>query len=148
MRNNTLPRHQFTNAYVNVAETLVTQEVMRQLEQLPQHVQAYIQPNEVTICALDHLPALYFPALDAFREKEWQYQYQLAKHKLQVQVAKAVRQALVEARYQVFSKLSKQEKLNYLEGWQSSSSEMLWALSPAEEQDTGLGYSTCLSVTI
>ena len=115
MQRQPLPSRQ--SNYLDITASFVLQEVERQLEQLPQRVQSYIRPDQVTILTLDHLPPLDPPARCSSSDKVWQYQDQLIKHKLRAQVAKAVQQALVTVRYTVFMRLPKQEKILYLESW-------------------------------
>lgn len=115
MPSQTLHSPQLT--YLNVTKSFVTREVERQIELLPQQVQSYIRPDEVMARALDSLPPLYLPTQSKTSEKGWHYQYQLAKHKLQAQVAEAVKQALIAIRYAVFMGLPKCEQIGYLESW-------------------------------
>jgi len=75
--------------YINVMESLVAQEVARQLQDVPTRVRQYIKLEEVVTYALNRLPALY-----ASSERGWQYQRQLAKRDMQRQIKDAVRQAI------------------------------------------------------
>lgn len=106
-----------THLTMTVAKSVIDWEVKRQLDQLPQRVQQYIEPHVVTLHALDALPPLYLPAVTVPKEPWWHYRYQSAKHKVQVQIAQAVRQALVSVRYTVFAGLPKEQQVEYLEGW-------------------------------
>jgi hypothetical protein len=84
----TLTRHH--RAYINVMESLVAQEVGRQLQDLPARTRRYLKIEEVVTYALNRLPAMY-----ASSEKGWQYQRQLAKKDLHRKIQTAVRQAIV-----------------------------------------------------
>ena len=77
-------------AYINVMESLVAQEVGKQLQDVPARVRRYLKMEEVVTYALNRLPTLY-----ASSEKGWQYQRQLAKRDLHRQIGTAVRQAIV-----------------------------------------------------
>lgn len=74
--------------YVNVMESIVTDEVNRQLQQLPDRVSKYIKRSEVETFALNRLPALY-----ASSEKGFQHQRARARQELNEQIVQAVRQA-------------------------------------------------------
>lgn len=77
-------------AYINVMESLVAQEVGKQLQDVPTRVRRYLKMEEVVTYALNRLPTLY-----ASSEKGWQYQRQLARRDLHRQIHNAVRQAIV-----------------------------------------------------
>lgn len=74
--------------YINVMETLVSEEVSRQLASLPERVSKYVKRLEVETFALNRLPALY-----ASSEKGLQHQYDRALHEYKPQIVSAVRQA-------------------------------------------------------
>ncbi|NEQ71232.1 MAG: late competence development ComFB family protein [Symploca sp. SIO2D2] len=73
----------------NVMELLVTQEVKRQREQLPENLAKYIDPVEVATYALNRLPPLY-----ACSQQGWLYQELEGQSKFRHQITTAVRQAL------------------------------------------------------
>ncbi len=75
--------------YRNVMEPLVTEEVQRQLTQLPSKVAQYINEVEVVAYALNRLPPLY-----ATSEQGWQQQQVKAKRTMGSQIMLSVRQAL------------------------------------------------------
>lgn len=77
-------------AYINIMESLVTQEVGKQLQGVPARVRRYLKVEEIVTYALNRLPTLY-----ASSERGWQYQRQLAKRELHQQIKNAVRQAIV-----------------------------------------------------
>ncbi len=74
--------------YINVMETLVSEEVSRQLAGLPERVAKYVKRLEVETFALNRLPALY-----ASSEKGLQHQYDRALSECKPQIVSAVRQA-------------------------------------------------------
>lgn len=76
--------------YVNVMESLVSEEVDRQLQGLPVRVRRYLKTEEVVTYALNRLPALY-----ASSEKGWQYQRKLAQQDMRSKIQDAVRQGIV-----------------------------------------------------
>ncbi|MEM6519528.1 MAG: late competence development ComFB family protein [Cyanobacteria bacterium P01_C01_bin.70] len=69
-------------------ESLVAEEVSRQLSSLPERVSKYVKRIEVETFALNRLPALY-----ASSEKGLQHQYDRALHEYKPQIVSAVRQA-------------------------------------------------------
>ncbi|MDA0267225.1 MAG: late competence development ComFB family protein [Cyanobacteria bacterium] len=75
--------------YTNVMETLVADEVDRQLDKLPPRVLRFIKRAEVETYALNRLPALYASSTQGFT-----YQRKRAQREFKVQLAEAVRQAL------------------------------------------------------
>lgn len=77
-------------AYVNVMESLVAQEVGKQLLEVPAKVRRYLKMEEVVTFALNRLPAMY-----ASSERGWQCQRQVAKRDLQRKIQNAVHQAIV-----------------------------------------------------
>jgi hypothetical protein len=74
--------------YINVMEMLVSEEVSRQLANLPERVAKYVKRLEVETFALNRLPALY-----ASSEKGLQHQYDRALSEYKPQIVSAVRQA-------------------------------------------------------
>ena len=62
---------------VNVMETLVDQEVQRQLKTLPARTIEYIQPAQVRAYALNRLPALYATSKEGVRKQTLRGQAQL-----------------------------------------------------------------------
>lgn len=83
-----IPRNQ-SLSYINVLETIVTEEVERQIEKLSPHLARYINPAQVIAYALNRLPSLY-----ATSEEGWHKQQLKAKTELKDQIIKAVRQGL------------------------------------------------------
>lgn len=83
---------QFNRAinYRNAMESLVVEEVDRQLQRLPAKLVEYISTAEVIAYALNRLPPLY-----ATSEKGWRQQRLRGKNELKNQVGTAVRQAVV-----------------------------------------------------
>lgn len=82
--------HRAERSYVNVMESLVAQEVGKQLQDVPARIRRYLKMEEVVTYALNRLPALY-----ASSEKGWQYQRQMAKRDMHRKIQDAVRQAIV-----------------------------------------------------
>ena len=76
-------------AYQNIMETLVHQEIQRQLKAMPAKLVKYIDMSEVATFALNRLPPLY-----ASSEQGKQRQAAKGEMKLKEEVATAVRQAL------------------------------------------------------
>ena len=76
-------------AYQNIMETLVHQEIQRQLKTMPAKLVKYIDMSEVATFALNRLPPLY-----ASSEQGKQRQAAKGEMKLKQEVATAVRQAL------------------------------------------------------
>jgi len=74
--------------YINVMELLVSEEVERQLANLPERVSKYIKRTEVETFALNRLPALY-----ASSERGLQHQHDRALSEYKEQIFNAVRQA-------------------------------------------------------
>lgn len=74
----------------NVMETLVIEEVERQIQALPMKTAAYVKVPEVVAYALNRLPSLY-----ATSKRGWQRQWQQGKTKLSQKISTAVRQAIV-----------------------------------------------------
>ncbi len=85
-----LSLHTEDRTYVNVMESLVSEEVGQQLDKLPLRVRRYIKAEEVVTYALNRLPALY-----ASSEKGLQYQRQLARRDMRSKIQDAVRQGIV-----------------------------------------------------
>ncbi|MFM7448107.1 MAG: late competence development ComFB family protein [Leptolyngbyaceae cyanobacterium] len=79
-----------TAAYRNVMESLVIEEVDRQMQRLPEKVANYVNRTEVIAFALNRLPALY-----ATTAKGWQQQCSKAHRDFQAQIATAVRQGII-----------------------------------------------------
>lgn len=75
-------------AYVNVMERLVSEEVEKQVKTMQPRMLKYLKRVEVETYALNRLPSLY-----ASSEKGWQLQYEKAKRELHNQIKSAVRQA-------------------------------------------------------
>lgn len=76
-------------AYQNIMETLVHQEIHRQMKAMPEKLLKYIDASEVATFALNRLPPLY-----ASSEQGKQRQAAKGETKLKQDVATAVRQAL------------------------------------------------------
>ncbi len=76
--------------YRNAMESLVVEELERQVQRLPQKQLAYLNTAEVVAYALNRLPALY-----ATSEKGWQQQRLRGKNELSNHISTAVRQAIV-----------------------------------------------------
>lgn len=74
----------------NVMETLVLEEVEKQVQQLPVKVANYIKVSEVVAYALNRLPGLY-----ATSKRGWQRQLHYGKTELSKQIGTAVRQGIV-----------------------------------------------------
>ncbi|PSB25859.1 competence protein ComFB [Stenomitos frigidus ULC18] len=70
-------------------ESLVVEEVEKQLQKLPAKVSSYVNKAEVIAYALNRLPALY-----ATSEKGWEQQVIRARRELGNQILAAVRQAI------------------------------------------------------
>jgi Late competence development protein ComFB len=75
--------------YLNVLEPLVTQEVERQLQNLPPEVASYINPVQAIAYALNHLPPLYATSEEGLRRQQ-----QKAKTQLRQQIESAVKWGL------------------------------------------------------
>lgn len=75
--------------YRNVMETLVAEEVQRQVQNLPPQTVKYINPVQVTAYALNRLPPLYATSIEG-----WQRQQERAKKKFENQIFLAVRWGL------------------------------------------------------
>jgi hypothetical protein len=71
----------------NVMESLVNEEVAKQLKKLPPRLIEYIHPDQVVAYALNRLPSLY-----ATSEKGWHQQWQRGKSEMQDQITTIVRQ--------------------------------------------------------
>ncbi|MGD1905385.1 MAG: late competence development ComFB family protein [Leptolyngbyaceae cyanobacterium] len=76
-------------AYTNVMESLVADEVSRQLKALPPRVLRFIKRAEVATYALNRLPALYASSTQGLT-----YQQKRAQREFKVKISEAVRQAL------------------------------------------------------
>ena len=76
-------------AYQNIMETLVHQEIYRQIKTMPEKLLKYIDTAEVATFALNRLPPLY-----ASSEQGKERQAAKGELKLKQEVATAVRQAL------------------------------------------------------
>lgn len=81
------------NIYRNAMETLVEQEVDRQLRALPPKVASYINRLELIAYALNQLPSLY-----ATSEQGMQHQLQRGRARYGEQVAQAVQRAIAAIR--------------------------------------------------
>ncbi|NJR52367.1 MAG: late competence development ComFB family protein [Leptolyngbyaceae cyanobacterium CSU_1_3] len=77
-------------SYRNAMESLVVEEVDRQLQRLPARLVEYLSTPEVIAYALNRLPPLY-----ATSEKGWRQQRLRGKDELRNQINTAVRQALI-----------------------------------------------------
>lgn len=75
--------------YTNVMETLVADEVDRQLDTLPPRVLRFIKQAEVETYALNRLPALYASSTQGLT-----YQRKRAQKEFKTKITEAVRQAL------------------------------------------------------
>lgn len=75
--------------YRNVMESLVIEEIERQLKQLPPKITQYVNSAEAIAYALNRLPPLY-----ATSEKGWQQQRNRASREMRNQIVAAARQAL------------------------------------------------------
>ncbi len=75
--------------YLNALESLVAQEVERQLQNLPPALVAYINSAQAIAYALNRLPPLY-----ATSEEGWNKQQQKAKTQLAQQIESAVKSGL------------------------------------------------------
>ena len=82
-------QHKPAQAYRNVMESLVVEEVEKQLQRLPAKVSSYVNKAEVVAYALNRLPALY-----ATSEKGWEQQGVRARRESGSQIVSAVRQAI------------------------------------------------------
>ncbi len=78
-----------TTGYLNVIESLVAQEVERQLRHLPPHLVTYIRRDEVIAYALNRLPPMYATSIEG-----WQRQQRRAKSECLDRIVRAVRQGL------------------------------------------------------
>jgi Arc/MetJ-type ribon-helix-helix transcriptional regulator len=70
-------------------ESLVVEEVEKQVQQLPNKVRPYVNQSDVIAYALNRLPALY-----ATSEKGWQQQRARAAKEMGSRIVTAVRQAI------------------------------------------------------
>ncbi len=86
---NASPGKSNSRAYQNVMETLVHQEIQRQMQKMPTKLVKYIDISEVATFALNRLPPLY-----ASSEQGKERQAAKGQAKLKQEVATAVRQAL------------------------------------------------------
>jgi hypothetical protein len=77
-------------AYRNAMETLVAQELQRQLRMMPPKVAQDIAIDDVSAYALNCLPPLY-----ATTDSGWQWQVDRAQDEMQSQIAMAVSQGLM-----------------------------------------------------
>lgn len=75
--------------YRNVMESIIPEEVERQMSRLPPKVANYLNKTEVIAYALNRLPALY-----ATSEKGWQQQRSRAQQEFGKHIVSAVRQAI------------------------------------------------------
>jgi hypothetical protein len=71
----------------NVMESLVNEEVAKQLKKLPPRLIEYIHPDQIVAYALNRLPSLY-----ATSEQGWHQQWKRGKQELQPQITTIVRQ--------------------------------------------------------
>lgn len=85
-----VPLSRNERAYINVMESLVAQEVGRQLQTVPAKIRRYLKIAEVVTYALNRLPVLY-----ASSERGWHYQRQLAQKEMSVKIRATVRQAIL-----------------------------------------------------
>lgn len=76
--------------YINVMESLVTEEVRKQLQNVPTKIRRYLKLEEMVTYALNRLPALY-----ASSEKGVKYQRQIAERDMSRQIKNAVHQAIM-----------------------------------------------------
>ena len=74
--------------YLNIMEDMVTQEVNRQITELPQKLAKYIKRVDVETYALNRLPPLY-----ASSQEGWKFQTKRAEQKYKKQITMAVRHA-------------------------------------------------------
>lgn len=77
-------------AYRNAMESLVTQELQRQLRMMPTKVAQNIAVDDVAAYALNCLPPLY-----ATTDEGWEWQVARAQQEMQSQIAMAVSQGLM-----------------------------------------------------
>lgn len=77
-----------TKKYINIMEAMVTEEVNRQITQLPQKLAKYIKRVDVETYALNRLPPLY-----ASSQEGWKFQTKRAQAEYKKQIAIAVRHA-------------------------------------------------------
>lgn len=106
-----------SKGYQNVMESLVAEEVERQLNKLPPKLAMYIRRLEVETYALNRLPSLY-----ASSEKGWRYQCQKAELELRQNIAIGVRQAFSAVQVDPLRRstpLSPEEKSNDQENSES-----------------------------
>ena len=82
-------QHSPAQTYRNVMDSLVVEEVEKQLPRLSARVTSYVNKAEVIAYALNRLPALY-----ATSEKGWEQQRTRARKELDSQIIMAVRQAI------------------------------------------------------
>ncbi|NES83478.1 MAG: late competence development ComFB family protein [Moorea sp. SIO2B7] len=97
--------------YQNIMESLVVQEVARQINQLSSNLSKYLDPIEVTTYALNHLPPLY-----ASSQKGKHKQKLRAEQKYKQQITVAVRQAIAAVQrdpLRVSIPLTKEKETNY-----------------------------------
>ena len=78
-----------TQAYQNVMEILVEEEIERRLKQLSPQIAKSINPIEVATYALNRLPPLY-----ASSEKGWKYQKQRGMKELAKQISTVVSRSI------------------------------------------------------
>lgn len=76
--------------YCNVMESLVEQEVSRQLSKLSSQMVSYLRPVEIVTYALNRLPALY-----ACSERGFEQQIKRARQEQGPQIVQAVRWAIM-----------------------------------------------------
>ncbi len=81
---------QHESAYVNVMESLVTEEVDKQLQNVPPKIRRYLKPEEMVTYALNRLPTLY-----ASSEQGWRHQRKLAKRDMNRKIQNTVHQAIM-----------------------------------------------------
>ena len=87
---NKMKQPQTGRAYINVMESVVTDEVNQQLQDVPGRIRRYLKMEEIVTYALNRLPTLY-----ASSEEGLQYQRRLAKRDMPREVTNAVRQAII-----------------------------------------------------
>jgi hypothetical protein len=78
-----------TKTYRNIMETLVTQEVNRQLRKVAPNLAQYIDRVEVTTYALNRLPPLYASSAEGLHQQQQRGEQQFGE-----QIVTAVRQAI------------------------------------------------------
>lgn len=75
--------------YINVMESLVSDEVEKQIKRLPPNVRQYLDPIEITTYALNRIPPLYASSEQGRKKQEAR-----AKDKFSEEITQAVRQGI------------------------------------------------------